>query len=59
MTLTLAFRDLSTSYYGKEFKEEMTLGKIGKTLMALLWTVLILGFMGVGTIVMCFVLLFG
>lgn len=35
------------------------MGKIGKTLMALLWTILILGFMGVGTIVMCFTLLFG
>lgn len=35
------------------------MGKIGKTLMALLWTILILGFMGVGVIAMCFVLLFG
>lgn len=35
------------------------MGKIGKTLMALLWTVLILGLMGVGVIAVCFVLLFG
>lgn len=34
------------------------MGKIGQTLMALLWTIIILGMMGVGTIVMCFVLLF-
>lgn len=35
------------------------MGKIGKTLLAILWTLIILGMMGVGLVAVGVVLLFG